>query len=1003
MKISKRFLAGALAALTMFTSVPVSAIDLSVPTTVDVNQVTYHTNYNIVIQAQAYADDSFTDLADGGLGVSVAPFTQIVQKTYTCHSGEDAKANFDIDISDIMSQIDAYKANGAYKLGTAKIEAHYLNGVDMFADSGVAVNGSNLSLTNLAGYDDDFNMNGNLQVVVTIPFTVTDKSVDPNFKGHYNHGYISNAKLNLRLGVKDTWEQRFSIPTVNVKDNPTKVPLLLINAGDTSATSEVVWLETNYIGTGHLGYKTIDSGVAVDDITFLYDFDANPNPAFEREFTCNSLDGDALKKFNDSMQVVNGVGNPNATGDFSHPVVMKAVGSEPVEVEGITYFTKFNVAIKATYQSGYHSYDDANNTGSYWSGVYGMTPCYYFVNQNSDYEKIVDYYNVYNGDKENAEFVATIKNNSGVAPSTDKEGWIYLYDDTEVVENTPTVYHTRVNRYYVQTEDKTFSYKLKYKAVYDDGSPAEGISIKNEVTGADGFISGVDTYSITLNSMLKKADGSYQTIGSVTSDYYTLDPNETDSVISFKANDKDYKVNASWSVPDRTQVISADGKPETVSHHFGLADRYDDADINREDDFTSVFVINVGAKLDENKASVPVKINYYLQGDRGITDRTLIASEDTTIQVPVTKSGDTVIDAPTSYALNDYSIVSGMQAVATNAGVDTDALSLVECYRGALLHVYYTQKQNVNMSAKTLTTTFTTSDSGVGCFEMLSNGNWIVNIAFKKVDAVNVTVHYQDKSGNTLHADNSYKITNDTDSDIYFVEDIKDWVPLGQIDGYIPYESGVAIRNEYNRGVGTDGASLYRNSTITSSNSYEITVYYEYDPQVKVYNVINFDYDNATYVGEVSCNPNTSYYLNVGNFSGVALVEPSNGDNSTITVEKLQDASLKLKGYSTVQGDFANEIDPSDTAVVTGTKNMDVYIHYATPVTIKVVDEFYKADGTTLVTSKTRSTVTEDYGYEYDYKALSYSERGNYKNLFSDSRYMGKATGDTTITFKVST
>lgn len=999
MRNGKRLLAGILATMTVFTSIPVDAIDISVPTTLNADQVTYNTNFNIVVQAVQYEDDSFTTKKD-----DVAGLLQTAEQTYICHTGDDAKANFDVDISDLMSQLESYTVNGTYKLGTARVEPTYVNGINYYDGSGVVINGSSLSVTNLSGYDDAYNTNsqnytdyqGNLQVVITIPYCLTDSSVDPNFKGTYNHGYIGSVHHSYNLGVYNKRSQTFTMPTVNTKDNPTKIPLLLIEADETSVKQELVWLETNYIGTSHLGYQTIDTGVAVSDISFLDDFDTNPNPYIERDFTCNSMDLEVLRKFNESVYATDGCSNPNATGSFGHPLVLKVIGSDPVTIDGEVLYTKFNVKIKAQAQQAYRSYSDfLNNGGAYWSEGYGMTSSYMMCVQNSSYEKIVDYYNVYNGDKENAEFITTIKNDSGVVPSTDKDGWIYNGYDSEVVENTYTVNHTRVNRYYIQSQDKTFSYKLKYKAVYDDGTPAEGISLKGEVTGADGYISGVDTYSITLKDMLEKADGSWQTASGVT-DYYELNPNETDSVIDFTGNGNSYSVKASWSIQNRDQVIDTDGKPKYASHSFTTAQRYNDAEINREDDFTSVFVLNVGAKKDTKVENIPIKVNYYYK-ENG--NSTLVTSEDTSISVTVKTANDTVIEAPSSYELSDYDITSGLQAVATNAGVDIDALSLVSCFEGVGHPAAYNQTQKVDMSAKTLLTTFTPPMySEIDGLNYIKNNKWIVNITLKSANKVNVTVHYKDLQGDTLHADNEYQFVEGVSKKEYIVEAIDEYVPLGSVDGYIPYDSGVVLSNSSSKGTGTNGAYLESNS-VTKTASYELTVYYEYDPYVRIYNVINYDYDNASYVGTASCNPNTSYFFSVGDYDKVDI--QVNTGNDTIVVPQLTDSNLKLKGYTLDEGEtYPNSLN-KNTMISTDTEDMVVYICYVTPAKLKVVDEFYKSDGTTLVSSSVRSENTYDAGYEYSVSALSYSNRGNYKNLFDEpSNKYGVLTSDTTVTFK---
>ena len=362
MRNGKRLLAGILATMTVFTSIPVQAVDISIPSTLNADQVTYNTNFNITVKAQEYTDDTFTTVADSGGGVDVAPLLYSTNKTYTCHSGDDAKANFDVDISDLMNQLQSYTANGTYKLGTTRVEPAYVDGVNYYDNSGVVLNGSSLNITNLSGYDDAYNTNsqnytdykGNLKVTVTIPYCLTDKAVDPNFKGTYNHGYINSVFHTYDLGIYNKYSQTFTMPTVNVKDNPTKIPLLLIEAGETpdSVKQELVWLETNYIGTGHLGYKTIDSGVDVDNTRFLDDFDTNPNPYIEREYTCDSRDLETLRKFNASVKKIDQCNNTNATGDFSDPLVLKVTGSDPVTIDGQgsdeTLYTKYNVKIKAT-------------------------------------------------------------------------------------------------------------------------------------------------------------------------------------------------------------------------------------------------------------------------------------------------------------------------------------------------------------------------------------------------------------------------------------------------------------------------------------------------------------------------------------------------------------------------------------------------------------------------------------------------------------------------------
>lgn len=64
--------------------------------------------------------------------------------------------------------------------------------------------------------------------------------------------------------------------------------------------------------------------------------------------------------------------------------------------------------------------------------------------------------------------------------------------------------------------------------------------------------------------------------------------------------------------------------------------------------------------------------------------------------------------------------------------------------------------------------------------------------------------------------------------------------------------------------------------------------------------------------------------------------------------------------------------------------------------TFKVIDEYYKNDGTTLESSDIRVDTTKAYGSTYNYSALSPSGY----DVSSQQSYSGTVTGNTTITFK---
>ena len=1038
MRNGKRLLAGFLATMTVFTSIPINAMDISVPTTLNVQTVsdaddiarpdfrgTQITHYNFVVR---FYDEAY--------GTNQSFYITDATKKYVRHAGDPVATNFDLDISEMSELISAYSNGADYTLGTPEVSDYTIYTEDCrnseakqktITTTKASVDGTTLHLKNVYSHqdyrntlDDHFEFDGYTQIEISIPFSLPNGcNLDSDFEGSYDHGYFPNnallARFPSQFGTSNTFH--FAAPRMNLKKSNTTFPVTFVEADNTlneDLKTETVYLESRYIhNLGNLdGIYDTQTGVEVtgEDADALAEklnnFDTNPNPSYTRTYTCNSDVSWEIIDFNEKNYVFS---NDDA---YSKPIVdtyttvtnvlTKAVGSDPVEINGKTYYKTFTVDFKLNYIYSAYSYDAAiNRSKQYnefdWSDCFGTQNSYAISVINSSRKEFVDYYNIYDDDKANAEFIASLKE-SDPEPAAEKEGYEFSHKSEsggfkKTIDGT---YRKKVYRYFVSTGEKTFSYKLKYKAVYEDGTPAKGVHLRGEITGDDGFISGVDTHDVTLNYRYNSsADSERYEVKSV-----QYSPDELAN-FSVSCNDKDYVIRGNFG--NIGYYLDKD-KNINIAHSF---ERYSgDSNLSfeaGEDKYTTIAVFKVKKEIIETTETkdvdIPIKVNYYYQ-ENG--NESLVTSENTSISASVKTANGNVIEAPSSYELRNYDITSGLQAVADNAGVDVDALSLVSCTAGdrnGLAPVNNNQTQSVDMLAKTLLTTYNAPTyEEVITFTNLKDGAWIVNVILKSSNKVNVTVHYKDKQGNTLHADNKYQFVDGEAKTEYIVEAIKDYVPLGRVNGYIPHV-GVVLMNASETGTGTNGAYLHSDGAVNTIGNYELTVYYEYDPYVRIYNVINYDYENATYVGTANCNPNTSYYLSVGDYNKVDI--QINEYNDSIVVPKLTDDSVSLKGYSLNKGNTnANTLD-NNTMISTNTKDMDVYICYVTPVKLKVVDEFYKSDGTTLVSSTVRSEETYDAGHNYSVSALPYNQRGSYTTTFdTPSNKRGTLTSDTTVTFK---
>lgn len=199
----------------------------------------------------------------------------------------------------------------------------------------------------------------------------------------------------------------------------------------------------------------------------------------------------------------------------------------------------------------------------------------------------------------------------------------------------------------------------------------------------------------------------------------------------------------------------------------------------------------------------------------------------------------------------------------------------------------------------------------------------------------------------------------------------------------------------------TDSDTSFRNYGWNVYDDVTMTFVYKKLPVVKVYNVVDWNYDDAEYVGEVTANEYNQYISARSASPDSALSLDQYGE---IAVPKLEDTSIEYKGYNW-ESEWGSEDCASSSKQVT--EDINLYMCYKTipEYTLKVVDELYTyagysyADNTKLVKSEVRSEDKYQEGHTYN---IAYNE--DYTNqgyrLDGTDRYYDNLTEDTTLTFK---
>ena len=242
-----------------------------------------------------------------------------------------------------------------------------------------------------------------------------------------------------------------------------------------------------------------------------------------------------------------------------------------------------------------------------------------YVNNDSKSRDSDGYYGSYSLDNL-AKYKVKFTSDGSKEHDYDYDSWSFDWKDIE--PRLGTLYNTvqlDANTYVIQidTDDKVFTYDVKFKAEHNDGSPAVGYSIKGETTGADGFIEGKDVIKVVLkptgNLECYLNDSSRSGYGNIVSFSY-----ETSHNAKYKYN---------YSYANRVVTFSDITAEKNCSIKDIVAGE------------SATVVINVDDIPKEKNADVPVKIEYYVKDNETDTDYIKVHEENDSFNAEFTVTG----------------------------------------------------------------------------------------------------------------------------------------------------------------------------------------------------------------------------------------------------------------------------------------------------------------------------------------------------------------------------
>lgn len=1007
----KRLLASTLALTTVITalpSMPIKAgIDITVPSslTVDTSKVAF----NVVVEGFVYDEETMTDITKCH---TAGYFT-----TTFNFKPEDGATTKNIDISSIYDSVLSYCNKTDFNdivRGTASISSSDSRVSATLTDDDTKL------VVDIQPDDIPFSPKDNI-ISVKLPFYFDSDLAEYefDFNGTYNRGFAEGIEFTYWGEGGGSW----TIPSIDNIHNPNKKPILVVTDYDYSATglfptAEVVWLASTSIPnkTGSSEWYPLGSESAYNSFQG-YD-------EYTKTFDLSGItyDTDNYEDYVLEGVTERSVGNPNATASFDPDNASYVDVIATKTVNGTSYPTSLTLKVK----SGNYVAADPSLEDSYYSDCFGMNAYDVFVvkykgiKTPTSYTDIVDYYNVFNNDIVNATFVGTVKtiNKSGVAttvgtiPSTDIEGWIYVDTTDEMVVDDTVHSHKKVYRYFIQTESKTFSYNLKYKVVWADGTPAEGITVNSSyLTDDTGFISKVDTYSIELDDIVTNASN----------DKYaksvTLNPNSTSDIINVECDSLSHTLKYNWSgvvsVNEALGVyprLDETDNPSNFEFNIMNNDASDTAvDVSKTDNYNFVCTI----KLNRNKPTstdynIPIRIHYGVKDDAdNFTD---VAVDSFTVPLHYYEGEDPV-------DLIGFSVRniedSTIEAIKTDLGVENFEFTSASIDPMPIAFIAATYNEIINPTINTeamqledgyVKTSYLT-DNYDYYFGRLQDTGIDIHVGYKAIYGGKAVIHFVDTNGNKIQSDVTLTATNNNYASVRYLVDgdtVAGYSPTGKVTAST--SKGVSYENTgYNElssnnwkiyDLGSSGiASAYgfrefwetgwtsnesSKSLVVAAKSpsacedLEVTVEFTKAATVNFYRVDDYDYGNATYLGTVTdLKPSKKMYISTDRDSTERLdVDTSDLDTYYIDYYYIDNSyTQRYDGYTKTMGTSKSGLTSGRTTFTDGD---DFYLCFSHKYTIKVYDDLYDNTGM-LERHILRTTDTYYYGDSYSYNKVNKS------------------------------
>lgn len=1013
----KRLLASTLALTTVITALPSmsieAGIDITVPSslTVDYSKAAF----SVVVEGVVYDEEAMS----GVVGEHMAGY----YTTTFDFKPEDGATTKEIDISSVYDSVLSYCNKTDLSELTRGIAS--ISSSDSRVTATLTDNDTKL-LVDIQPDGEDFGSGNSIYVRLPFYFNHDLLESDFEFNGTYNRGFTKEVKYNNWRKDGGSW----TIPSIDNIHNPNKKPILVVTDYDYSATglyptAEVVWLASTSVHNDTDSSEWYPLGSESDYNNFQgYD-------EYTKTFDLSGITWDTDKYGDYVLEGVSveKVSNPNATASVDPDNASYVDITSTKTVDGISYPTSLTLKVK----SGNYIAADPSLEDSYYSDCFGMNAYDVFIVKykgilDKNLTKTIqidDYYNVFNNDKDNAQFVGTVKTWTqngvdtviGTVPSTNVDGWYYVNSTNEILDNitgtengVPTLTsHRKIYRYFVQTESKTFSYNLKYKVVWADGTPAEGLVVTGtdfaESTDSAGYIAHADKFTVQLDEVVPNSENSEESYAK----QFSLNPSLA-GTLTVDCNNVSHQIDYSYWGAITTDIAFAGQYPALTSglpKNFGvtLTEVDDYLEITKEDAYNYVCIIKLNRnKVETTEYTIPVTINYKAY-DKVAWSSTTVDTD--TFDIKVISNEDGSIPQVIGFGSRPISDAS-LDAVKAELNTDSIELYNAEVAYTACSGDWDWDKSvpKVDLDNKLVSSYIkfldTVSDSNLKSDIGVLVANGIeVNVSFsKKIKGV-ATIHFKDTEGNTIKPDVTIIADNGSNTDNFYVDsDINGYQPTGEVEGQT--SSGASVKDSYlnssmwsvtdyieytnfwqfnfTSDPDTNSNARYKVSAKSNPNNSEdldVTIEYVKLANVNFFRVDNYDYANATYIDTISINPTIQMTMNGKGYDAVNRVECSYKNNIWNVKYYFPDfddygeGDLELDGITKTAGATKDQLkDYSIWQFVAD--GDDIYICFRNKYKINVYDDLYDSTGT-LEKHNLRATYNYFYGTNYSFSKVNKS------------------------------